>query len=54
MVELARCSRQHRIIIAGSRSPTLMIGLHQRGYYRDQADTKPHHILRVFAEMMLG
>jgi hypothetical protein len=34
MVELARCSKQHRIIIAGSRSPTLMIGLHQRGYYR--------------------
>src|SRR6202035_1528222 len=33
MVELARCSKQHRIIIAGSRSPTLMIGLHQRGYY---------------------
>jgi hypothetical protein len=33
-VELARCSKQHRIIIAGSRSPTLMIGLHQRGYYR--------------------
>jgi hypothetical protein len=34
MVELARCSKQHRIIIAGSRSPALMMGLHQRGYYR--------------------
>jgi hypothetical protein len=34
MVELARCSKQHRILIAGSGSPTLMTGLHQRGYYR--------------------
>jgi hypothetical protein len=28
-----RCSKQHRIIVAGSRSSTLMMGLHQRGYY---------------------
>src|SRR3984893_16466712 len=39
MVELARCSKQHRIIIAGSRSPALLIGLHQRVYYRVETIT---------------
>src|ERR1700730_2502635 len=34
MVELARCSKLHRIIVAGSRAPDLMLSLHCRGYGR--------------------
>jgi hypothetical protein len=34
LVELARCSRQHRFIIAGVNSPELMFALHRRGYVR--------------------
>jgi hypothetical protein len=34
MIELARCSKQHRIIVAGSTAPELMFGLHRRGYVR--------------------
>lgn len=34
LVELGRCSRQHRIIVAGSSSPELMFALHRRGYVR--------------------
>ena len=34
MIELARCSKQHRIIVAGSTAPELMFALHRRGYVR--------------------
>jgi hypothetical protein len=34
MVELARCSKLHRIIVAGSTTPELMFALHRRGYMR--------------------
>jgi len=34
MLELARCSKRHRILVSGSHSPQLMKGLHRRGYYR--------------------
>ncbi len=34
LVELARCSRQHRFIVAGANSPELMFALHRRGYVR--------------------
>jgi hypothetical protein len=34
MVELARCSKLHRIIVAGSTAPDLMLSLHCRGYGR--------------------
>jgi hypothetical protein len=34
MVELARCSKRHRIIVAGSKAPDLMLSLHCRGYGR--------------------
>src|SRR5271166_470138 len=34
MVELARCSKLHRIIVAGSTAPELMFALHRRGYVR--------------------
>jgi hypothetical protein len=34
LVELARCSKLHRIIVAGSNSPELVLGLHRREYVR--------------------
>ena len=34
MIGLARCSKHHRIIVAGSKSPELMFELHRRGYIR--------------------
>jgi hypothetical protein len=34
MVELARCSRLHRIIVAGAHGPEHMFELHRRGYNR--------------------
>src|SRR5580704_992837 len=34
MIELARCSKLHRIIVAGSKSPDQMFQLHRRGYNR--------------------
>jgi hypothetical protein len=34
MVELARCSRLHRIILAGADSPQHMFELHRHGYNR--------------------
>jgi hypothetical protein len=37
MIALTACSRQHRIIVAGSKSMELMIELHRRGYARAAA-----------------
>src|SRR5882672_3018193 len=34
MIELARCSNLHRIILAGSKAPYQMFELHRRGYNR--------------------
>jgi hypothetical protein len=34
LVELARCSRLHRIIVAGANAPQHMFDLHSRGYNR--------------------
>jgi len=34
MVELARCSKLHRIILSGSRGPHHIFELHRRGYNR--------------------
>jgi hypothetical protein len=34
MLALGRCSKQHRIIVAGSKSIELMFELHRRGYNR--------------------
>jgi hypothetical protein len=34
LLELARCSRRHRIIVAGLNGPELMFALHRRGYAR--------------------
>jgi hypothetical protein len=34
MIQLARCSRSHRIIVAGSKGRELMLELHRRGYNR--------------------
>jgi hypothetical protein len=32
MIQLARCSKSHRIIVAGSKSRELVFELHRRGY----------------------
>jgi hypothetical protein len=34
MIELARCSKHNRIIVAGGKSAALMFELHRRGYVR--------------------
>jgi hypothetical protein len=34
LIELARCSKFHRIIVAGSKGPELMSELYLRGYVR--------------------
>jgi hypothetical protein len=34
MLELAGCSKRHRILVTGLHSPQLMKGLHRRGYSR--------------------
>ena len=34
MIELARCSKRDRIIVAGAKSAALMFELHRRGYVR--------------------
>jgi hypothetical protein len=34
MIELARCSKLDRIIVAGAKSAALMFELHRRGYVR--------------------
>jgi hypothetical protein len=34
LLELARCSRLHRFILAGPSSTELMVGLHSRGFTR--------------------
>jgi hypothetical protein len=34
LVELARCSKLHRIIVAGANGPELMFALHRRGFIR--------------------
>jgi hypothetical protein len=37
MIALACCSKQHRIVVAGSKSVELMLELHRRGYVRAAA-----------------
>jgi len=37
MIELARCSKLGRIIVAGANSAALMFELHRRGYVRVEA-----------------
>jgi hypothetical protein len=34
MIELARCAKSDRVMVAGSTAPELMLGLHCRGYAR--------------------
>jgi hypothetical protein len=34
MIALAGCSKQHRIVVAGSKSVELMLELQRRGYWR--------------------
>jgi hypothetical protein len=37
MIALACCSKQHRIVVAGSKSVEVMLELHRRGYVRAAA-----------------
>jgi hypothetical protein len=43
MIALACCSKQHRIVVAGSRSVELMLELHRRGYVRAAATANCGH-----------
>jgi hypothetical protein len=43
MIALASCSKQHRIVIAGSKSIELMLELHRRGYVHAAATANCGH-----------
>src|SRR5450755_1254326 len=43
MIALACCSKQHRIVVAGSKSVELMLELHRRGYIRAAATANCGH-----------
>src|SRR6202171_4359343 len=43
MIALAGCSKQHRIVVAGSRAVELMLELHRRGYGRAAATANCGH-----------
>jgi hypothetical protein len=43
MIALAGCSKQHRIVVAGSRAVELMLELHRRGYTRAAATANCGH-----------
>jgi hypothetical protein len=43
MIALASCSKQHRIVVAGSKGVELMLDLHRRGYVRTAATANCGH-----------
>ncbi len=43
MIALACCSKQHRIVVAGSKGVALMLELHRRGYVRAAATANCGH-----------
>ena len=43
MIALACCSKQHRIVVAGSKGVELMLELHRRGYVRAAATANCGH-----------
>jgi hypothetical protein len=43
MIALAGCSKQHRIVVAGSKASVLMVELHRRGYTRATATANCGH-----------
>jgi hypothetical protein len=43
MIALASCSKQHRIVVAGSKGVELMLDLHRRGYVRAAATANCGH-----------
>jgi hypothetical protein len=43
MIALACCSKQHRIVVAGSKSVEVMLELHRRGYVRAAATANCGH-----------
>src|ERR1700681_1569416 len=49
MIALAGCSKQHRIVVAGSKAVELMLELHRRGYTRAAATANCGHPARLSA-----
>jgi len=43
MIALARCSKQHRIVVAGAKGVELVLELHHRGYARTAATANCGH-----------
>src|SRR3979409_302083 len=43
LIALVGCSRQHRIVVAGSKAVELMLELHRRGYARAAATANCGH-----------
>jgi hypothetical protein len=55
MIALAGCSKQHRIVVAGSKAVELMLELHRRGYARAY-DGKPilrRHLIAFLLDLYL-
>ncbi|MDB5609750.1 MAG: hypothetical protein JWP25_6650 [Bradyrhizobium sp.] len=48
MIALGHCSKQHRIVVAGSRGVQLMLELHRRGYARAAATANCGHPARQY------
>src|SRR5260370_502232 len=48
MIALAGCSKQHRIVVAGSKAVELMLELHRRGYARAAATANCGHPARQY------
>jgi hypothetical protein len=48
MIALACCSKQHRIVVAGSKGVELMLELHRRGYVRAAATANCGHPARQY------
>src|SRR5258707_12399736 len=48
MIALAGCSKQHRIVVAGSKAVELMLELHHRGYARAAATANCGHPARQY------
>src|SRR6202161_643915 len=53
MIALAGCSKQHRIVVAGSKGVELMLELHRRGYARAAATANCGHPAGQF-DVVLG
>src|SRR5258707_12880689 len=53
MIALAGCSKQHRIVVAGSKAVELMLELHHRGYARAAATANCGHPARQYGAALV-